>query len=300
MTVRNQAASALLAAVVASTSSCAPAPAPNERPHASSVAAAEPTSTTSAAVAPTASAVEPASPPRTRSWRVAHGVDGSFTLDMTARPEGLALFPDDAIECDRASTRQASCTATSSSGIRVGDDVLLALRFEDRWEHEGMFGVRASVALAYAVADEPPEVVAELADWRIDCFDCGTTIAMRRLYVARDATGPLVCIESVEESGVGLFDVLDLEQLQQPWVPLARSRSFRAFHWNVSQRKLVEASAAPCPKVGYGPFAPLGATDPLLDVRAKIQGDAQTQPCPAQLFGGCMVEACVGKSQPKP
>lgn len=271
------------------------APAPEPRA-ATSVATAEPAPTTSATVLPE----EQARPPR--RGRDPLGLRGTSPEAFVIEPDPeqpdaiakLALF-DEPFECEGVE-RVGSCKPEGTTRMSVGSAGFVLLRTVDGWEHDGMHGTQETVSF---VSMEPsPKIVHTLTQFETDVFDCGTTVKMRRWALVKEQPSELFCMESVEENGAGLFDVMDLEEAGKPWHPLQRKRSFRAFRWDAATRSFVEDQGAVsrCPKKGYATFVAAAERSGLLERRLAEQGESKTIPCPRELFGGCMVPFCEGRA----
>lgn len=72
-----------------------------------------------------------------------------------AAPDALPLFDEREFACDLAGAR--SCAAHGHAELALGDHRLVALRFETRWEHDGMYGSHESIALV--VPGPAPQIV---------------------------------------------------------------------------------------------------------------------------------------------
>ncbi len=249
------------------------------------------------------------SPPAPTStvWRATLVPEGyRVNLDESFPSENIFPLDEAGLDCARTPP-SFDCISTAMAGVELKSATtssrLVALRFDDYYEHDGMYGIEERIALAVPVSPSDSStlaIVATLVQWETDVVDCGTTIRMNRFASATIDDQPVVCIESVVEEGVGLFDIMDLHTQRKPWLPLARSRMVRAFAWNADKRTFSESSSTKCPKRDYGFFVPIADQDEALAPRANVQGESTTIPCPPYLFGGCMVSMCEGKSKPKP
>jgi len=152
-------------------------------------------------------------------------------------------------------------------------------------EHDGMYGKNEDVVvLSRNPPATEPTVVATLTQLTFDVFDAGTTFRMRRQRVVdldRDGADDL-CIESVEETGPGLFTLMDLRG--RPFRPMTRTRGIDA--WSVSLRgELVRRPALDgrCPARGYRPFvAPARPSADPVEARRSAQGEARGDVVPRQ------------------
>lgn len=256
-----------------------------------------------------AGAAEPTLPPRptdvgspSRSSCDALSVSGSsldafgleIELERRAEVDALALFAEDRFDCKGRETL-GTCEIHGRASLTAGALSLSTLLVRSSWEHDGMYWSEESIAI---VALSPqPKVGHTLMQWDSDVEDCGSSLRIRRWAAAKATDGrDLVCIESIEEEGVGLFDVMHDDDAGRPWMPLRRARSIEALTWSAGERALVRSpdDRPACPKKGYALFVPVDKSSAPLEARRGVQGDAPTVPCPKTMVGPCILPMCKG------
>ena len=223
--------------------------------------------------------------------------------EVNPRPvdRSLALFEDDAynraLTCPRVARPAESgadahlCPLAPAASIRVGTATLWTAMSRYTHEWDGMYGFKDDVVLAVPATPQP-RPIHTLAQWNQSVVDCGSELTMRRQQtVDLDGDGCLeLCVETVEEAGVGLFEVIDRDPHAQPWRPVSRMRSITAWRFVASQAKLVRARALDddCPRSGYAFFVPREDYGDALTERARVQGDdVPLAPCPAPSADSC-------------
>lgn len=147
-----------------------------------------------------------------------------------------------------------------------------------RHEHDGMYGSTEDiVVLSQNPMTAAQMVIATITQLDIDVVDTVTHFRMRRqrvLDLDHDGQNDL-CIESVEEEGPGLFEVMDLHG--RPFRPTRRTRGIDA--WSVDTTGALhrrESLDESCPSRGYAPFvAPATVGDDPVERRRTVQGAAR-------------------------
>lgn len=230
----------------------------------------------------------------------AQSPDPRRSANPTEADHALALYREDewnrALVCpeQRAKVQpdvphRIRCELSPVAVLATGPVPLTVALSTSHHEHEGMYGTDEDVVVLASKPNAPePNVVATITQLSFDVVDTGTTFRMRRQRVVdldRDGADDL-CIESVEETGPGLFAVMDLRG--RPFRPTTRTRGIDA--WSVSlDGELVRRPALDgrCPTTGYRPFvAPsVKSTDPV-ERRRAAQGEASrdvvSKPRPAR------------------
>jgi len=163
-----------------------------------------------------------------------------------------------------------------------------------------MYGFEDEVVLA--LPDMPqPRPIHTLTQWNQDVVDCATSLTMRRqrsLDLDGDGCDEL-CVETVEEAGVGLFEVMDLDERGEPWRPVSRARRITAWRWDGDRLARAAALDGDCPRVGYGFFVPRNDYGDALTARARVQGDdVELAPCPDLPPGSCFDRAICDHPRP--
>ena len=211
-----------------------------------------------------------------------------------AEDHALALFPDDewnrAVPCSRdldasqpADPERHRCRFEHVAALRLaGHDLwLAAASYGHEWD--GMYGLEQEVVVLVPGADGPT-VLATLTQWHEDVCDCRTVLDQRRqAAVDLDGDGESeLCVESVHEAGVGLFEVMDMDDHHQVWRPIERTRWISAFR--LAGGRLVPAAelSSRCPRTGYSPFVPVAPVPDAVAARRTVQGDPPLAPCPAE------------------
>lgn len=215
---------------------------------------------------------------------------GDATLRNT-RPEdrARALFDEDrynrALICpgSRALVQPPAgagtirCAYARVTTVEVGGGRLTAAVTVHGHEHDGMYSRAEEVVLLSSDGRGPPRVAHTLVQWWHSVTDAYTELRARRYAVADlDGTGGReLCVETVEEEGVGLFALMDLEARGRRWHPTRRTRGFAAFEHDPVAGRLVPRSGldGACPRTGYRRFV---ETEPHPDGvvwRRDVQGD---------------------------
>ncbi len=119
---------------------------------------------------------------------------------------------------------------------------------EAYFEREGMW----SDTFAAPIVDASGREVGQLAQWYESVTDCATTLTIRRARsIDLDGDGDReLCVETIEEAGAGLFEVLALEERSQRWYPSTRTRRVEAFSIGEAMTRLPGADAT-CPSDRY-------------------------------------------------
>lgn len=186
----------------------------------------------------------------------------------------FVVFPEDewtrVLSCPQAlATQQPEapdrhrCAFPVASAIAVGGRTVWAAMARVGHEFDGMYGTEEGVVLLDATAPTMP--IATLSQWVLEVVDGLSTLRLRRQRTADlDGDGRTeLCIESTHETGVGLFDVMDLRDQNKSWVPTTRAREVVAFAYDGTRLQRVPTLDARCPRSGYASFvAPLGSDDP--------------------------------------
>lgn len=230
----------------------------------------------------------------------AQGPDPRRSANPSEADHALALYREDqwnrALACpeQRAAVQpddphRIRCELSPVAVLATGPLPLTVALSTTHHEHDGMYGMDEDVVvLAHKPNAPEPIVVATVTQLSFDVVDSGTTFRMRRQRVVdldRDGSDDL-CIESVEETGPGLFAIMDLRG--RPFRPRTRTRGIDA--WSVSLAgELVRRPALDgrCPPSGYRPFVAPGkpSTDPVERRRAaqgEARGDVVLRPRPAR------------------
>jgi hypothetical protein len=208
--------------------------------------------------------------------------------------KAFQLLPDDdsteGLECPRsraaaapADRRQHRCTLTPTTTLRIG-----AVRYwlgltVSHSEWDGMYGVREDVVVLDP-GTAPPRVVHTVRQWHKSVGDCRTTLELRRMALADlDADGlDELCVETVEEVGFGLFEVMKQTEQGRDWVPFVRHRTFAAFALLPAAGTLVRRADLDrgCTDRYYRPFVPVPPeAGDRLDRRRLLQGKQPILPC---------------------
>ena len=181
--------------------------------------------------------------------------------------------PESAVEVQPASHMR--CRYGSTAALKVGAGLLwVGVTMADH-EFDGMYGHNESLVLIVAPTPTRPARLAHtLYQWNHSVVDNRTSVLVRRQRVIdldRDGVTEL-CIESVEETGVGLFEVMDLGDRHQRWRPLEKKRALSAWRFDVRAGALrAEPSlAARCPRGGYRPFAKTPVVDDPIGWRRDV------------------------------
>ncbi len=199
----------------------------------------------------------------------------------------FVVFPEDewtrVLPCPQAlATQQPAaperhrCAFPAASAITVGGRTVWAAMARFGHEFDGMYGSEESVVLLDATAPTIP--IATLSQWVLEVVDGESTLRQRRQRTADlDGDGRTeLCIESIDEAGVGLFDVMDLREQHRMWVPVTRKREVVAFAYDGTRLARVSALDGRCPRSGYASFvAPLRSDDPgdPFAERRQVQSD---------------------------
>ncbi|MCB9594894.1 MAG: hypothetical protein H6719_19385 [Sandaracinaceae bacterium] len=208
-------------------------------------------------------------------------------VNPRAEDQALALFDDDAwnraLVCPRGraptqpplAAGTIRCAFEPVARIAVGGGILTVGVTEHGHEFDGMYGYDEDLVLLSG--DAAPRVAHTLTQWRHDVTDAGTEVLMRRHRVVdldRDGVSEL-CLETVVESGVGLFPLMELEAHGRRWFPSRRARSIAAFTHDVTAGRLVARPALDrrCPRRGYRPLVPTTTAPPDgVAWRRRVQG----------------------------
>jgi hypothetical protein len=199
----------------------------------------------------------------------------------------FVVFPEDewtrVLPCPRSLAAQQPtapdrhrCAFPAASAIAVGGRTLWAAMTRVGHEFDGMYGTEEGVVLLDATAPTIP--IATLSQWVLDVVDGQSTLRLRRHRTADlDGDGRTeLCIESIDEIGVGLFDVMDLRDQDKLWVPITRTREVVAFAYDGTRLQRVPTLNGRCPRSGYSSFvSPLGPDDPgdPFGERRQVQED---------------------------
>lgn len=215
--------------------------------------------------------------------------DPRGTANPTEADHALALYRADewnrALVCpeQRAATQPTDhhrirCEYPRVATLATGPVALTVGLSSTHHEHEGMYGSTEDiVVLSRNPLASDQVVIATLTQLDVDVVDTVTHFRMRRQRVVdldHDGENDL-CIESVEEEGPGLFEVMDLHG--RPFRPTRRTRGIDA--WSVDpagalQRR--EALDENCPSRGYTAFVtPAAVSDDPVERRRTVQGAAR-------------------------
>jgi hypothetical protein len=95
-----------------------------------------------------------------------------------------------------------------------------------------------------------------LSQWVLEVTDGNSTLRQRRQRTADlDGDGRTeLCIESIDELGVGLFDLMDLRDQGRRWVPTERTRTIVAMAYDGAKLHRVPTLDGRCPRTGYASF----------------------------------------------
>jgi hypothetical protein len=217
-------------------------------------------------------------------------------IDAPGSPVALQLLADDdsggALECNEMRAKAGSPDARQHRGalsptgsLRIGGITYWLALAVDHSEWDGMYGVHEDVVLLDP-SSAPPRVVHTIRQWEKSVVDCRTTLELRRMALADlDADGrDELCVEIVEEVGLGLFEVMKQTERGRDWVPFVRRRRFAAFAVEPGSSRLGPrpALARGCTDRYYRPFLP-GPVDSSdrLDRRRGLQGKQPVLPCVA-------------------
>jgi hypothetical protein len=214
----------------------------------------------------------------------------------------LALFPDDewgrVLPCPQAlaphqpaSPDRHRCAYPATGSLVIADTTLWAAETAYHHEFDGMYGSEEGVVLLDPAV--PTRPIATLSQWLLDVVDCRTTLRQRRqrtLDLDGDGRAEL-CVESIDEAGVGLFPVLELGDHGQVWQPNVRTRDLVAFTYDLATHRLrrLPTLDGRCPLTGYAPFVAVPAPearDPIA-YRRVVQGTPPVAPCPPDLADSC-------------
>lgn len=214
-------------------------------------------------------------------------------IDLGTESLPPELLPNDlfdrAVDC--SDTRVASappnthrCNYDTTSSLTLSKRKLWLAATTSGHEFDGMYGRNVDVVVLAPFETGPfPLYTFRVVD--LDVADCNSTLSLRRLRV-QDLDGDgmdELCVESVEEHGVGLFYVMNLEKAGRRWKPIKRTRSRIALGFDpvgLSFKRRPELDAQ-CPTKGYA--LPAGirfeARDAFVDRLAK-EGDLPLDKCP--------------------
>jgi hypothetical protein len=225
----------------------------------------------------------------------------AITLDLPGGPgvnpsraeQRRSLFIRDrwnrALACPRArAARQPTtpdrhrCAWTPTAALRLGRGVVLwagVSPYASEWDgmyshHEDLVLLRPGVT---------PKLVCTLTQWRQSVTDCSTDLLVRRLAL-RDLDGDGVaelCLETITETGAGLFEVMDLGRRR--WVPTRRYRGITAWRLDRRRSRLVwkPELAAGCPRTGYALPVRTRPLEDAVAARRQVQGgDRGRRPTP--------------------
>jgi hypothetical protein len=229
--------------------------------------------------------------------------DQAAAIDQRADP--FALFPDDQSEADLASCREsriregssdperARCAYRPTGVLGVGGSGWWLGVYTEHSEWDGMTSRTEDVILV--VPGDGTAVRHTVRQYHESIVDCGTTILQRRQAV-RDLDGDgrvELCLEEVRETGPGLFELFDLADRGEPWVPFFRRRTFTAWTADDASGRLLRAATLDdaCPDQGYAFLVAPTSREvggPLAG-RRELQGEQPSAPCTAELAeaAGC-------------
>src|SRR5262249_19804600 len=127
-----------------------------------------------------------------------------------------------------------------------------------------------------------PRVIATLIQWSEDVSDCRAQLRMRRRNLADlDGDGRAeLCIETVDEAGVGLFEIMALGKQGGRWRPNRRTRGTEPFRCDRAGLERAPPLDPRCPRQGYIPFVDTPVLDDPLAWRVELQGEEQPARCP--------------------
>lgn len=198
--------------------------------------------------------------------------------------DAVALFAEDAWTPNTAcrdnrlqSTSGVRCQYKVTGEVRIGTEVFWTGVTVKHHEFEGMYSLIEEVVLARPTKNGRLGRVHIITQFDEEVVDESSSIKMRR-YWTGDIDGTTegaheLCIESISETGPGLFEVMELNTKHWRWFPKSRSRGVTA--WAVQQDRIVRRAFLDeqCPKHGYRLFivSPASYKDPLY-WRRQAQG----------------------------
>lgn len=257
---------------------------------------------------------QPTSPPTLRTAPALVDAPAPPTIDLwwpgddvnpRLEDHALALFVEDewnrALACPNARVTPAPlgahrCRFDDTSTLEIGGKRLWIAASEHGHEHEGMqFRTLDAVLLAPYSDGVLPLYTFTVLD--LDVEDCGSSLTMRRLQAIDldgDGRGEL-CVESISEEGVGLFQVMDLEDEGKPWLPLRRARVRAAYRLDADRLTLARRPDLDhgCPPQGYRlPARFLSGGFEAFRGRVALQGEPPLGRCPTQGATTCLPERC--------
>lgn len=208
------------------------------------------------------------------------------------RDRKLALFSDDewgrVLPCPRdlddnqpADPDRHRCAYRAAAALGLAGHTVWAGVAVYGHEFDGMYSQEQGIVLV-----EPgpqPRVIATLIQWNEDVVDCRSLLRMRRRNLADlDGDGLAeLCVETVDEAGVGLFETMDLGE-HGKWQPNRRTRRIEAFVYDPVRARLERAPRldARCPHQGYIRFVDTPVLADPLAWRLDLQGAQRPARCP--------------------
>lgn len=218
--------------------------------------------------------------------------------DSPKENRALALSEEDAFniahDCPESRVADARvpdghrCRYPSTATLEIGGQTYWAAATQEASEHDGMYGVNQAIVL-FAAQNKRLHAVTTFTQWAESVVDCRSTITMRRTHIVdldRDGRTEL-CMETVEEEGVGLFYVLELQDKKQRWSPLARQRRIDAYRAEPLHLTRAPELSARCPAQGYAILIDLAPNDDPLAWRRSLQGKPALGRCPTGPVRAC-------------
>ncbi len=188
----------------------------------------------------------------------------------------LPLFADEEVAplSGCPTSRNGHCVWRSTESLQLGHGKFWLASTRSTWEHEGMYGHELVVAL---LPDTPrrSRSIAVLVAQRLDVTDCFTKLSFRRIRPTDvDGDGLLeTCVETVVETGQGLFELEDMDRAGGRWVPYARTRTLTVLRSAGGSVRARPAKVRECPVTGYRAMVRPPELPTPMAIRTRRQGD---------------------------
>lgn len=196
------------------------------------------------------------------------------------------LFPQDEdgqrLPCPKPN--HGYCTYGSTTPLPLGGETFWLGSAVSSWEHDGMFGHELH-ALVVSASPSIQRPFRTLVLQVLKVHDSNTVLRFRRMHHAdiNDDGALELCIESVTETGPGLFEVMDMEEAKTRWIPYQRTRRRAAFQRDATSARIVRAPTLDkhCPPKGYTAIIARPELPTPIAYRLSLQGDnLRLQPRP--------------------
>lgn len=197
----------------------------------------------------------------------------TYAESLAYVPEGLSDTHGDSNICkynqvtERVKNADGSerCVLQEASATLVGGQPIFFGLLASAFEHDGMYGQYYGVI---AGIDAGPTEdgsccritpVALFTQWDHAVYDAGTEVTVQG-YIVADFDGDQItemCIEERREAGVGLFELMDLEDQGKKWHPTQQELKRHAYVLDQKRFILAPHLTPLCPDTGYQPFIAL-------------------------------------------